>query len=493
MKKRVSSKYNISVPLKTGRRLVYNSLSGASAVLGVNETIALKEVERGTSQDELSAQVLAELEYGGFIVADDVDELKSLERAYNAHRFDPRQATLTIAPTMACNFGCDYCFQGQDKPNETMSSEVQDAIVNMIAHANPVLRNVGVAWYGGEPLLRKHVIESLSDRLISACKSKGFSYSASIVTNGYLLDVETAGTLASRGVTTAQITIDGTPEIHDTRRHLLGGQGSFERIVSNLCDVVDVVPMTYSIRINIDDRNAKNIRELLDRMAGLGLGHRTNLKVYFAPIEAITEGCYVVEDVALGKSRYGELEAELYRYVYDAGLTALPYPPRFHGTCAAVRPGGIVILPNGDLHKCWDTVSQPDRKVGTIFRLAELAENELVGKWLRWTPFDNHTCRNCKLLPNCAGACAYKFIHADATRGEAAVLPCPSWKYNINERLLQRAEAVGEIARDEWDPVEVRTDPRELCSDDVVGGGIPLPPEMQRHYEGQRLRLPVLR
>jgi len=39
-----------------------------------------------------------------------------------------------------------------------------------------------------------------------------------------------------------------------------------------------------------------------------------------------------------------ELEEEeckhLHRHGHQAGLTALPYPPRFHGTCAAVRPGG---------------------------------------------------------------------------------------------------------------------------------------------------------
>ncbi|SVD18243.1 uncharacterized protein METZ01_LOCUS371097, partial [marine metagenome] len=60
-------------------------------------------------------------------------------------------------------------------------------------------------------------------------------------------------------------------------------------------------------------------------------------------------------------------------------------------------------------------------------------------------------CNNCKILPNCAGACAYKFVHNDKLRGEAAALPCPSWKYNINERLFLRAEKLGMVKKEDWD------------------------------------------
>ena len=107
-------------------------------------------------------------------------------------------------------------------------------------------------------------------------------------------------------------------------------------------------------------------------------------------------------------------------------------------------------------------------------------------QWLQWTPFDNETCKNCKLLPNCAGACAYKFVHAELTRGEAAVLPCPSWKYNIKERLLNRAIAMGAITAEDVDPEAAHTDPSELCADVHLGGGKALPREMLAHYEQQK-------
>ena len=123
-------------------------------------------------------------------------------------------------------------------------------------------------------------------------------------------------------------------------------------------------------------------------------------------------------------------------------------------------------MPNGDLHKCWDTVSSPERRVGTVFKPEELAHDPLMERWLRWNPLEDPRCRTCKILPGCAGACAYKFVHAETTRGEAAALPCLSWRYNIKERLVFRARAMGKIGEADVDVSELVTDPHEICPDD---------------------------
>ena len=490
----VASRYNIPVALKRGRRLVYNSLTQAMAVWDSDDVSAFESILRG---ETVAPGRFEDLAKGGFIVNGDVDELKALDEMYQASRFNSQNVTLTIAPTMACNFVCDYCFQGQDKPHATMGQDVQDAILSMLDKAAPSVKSVGVTWYGGEPLVRVKVVEALSDRIIALCQSKGLSYSASVVTNGYLLSADIAKSLFSRGVTWIQVTLDGTPEYHDTRRYLMGGKGSFQKIIANLRSFITELPkLAVSIRVNIDDRNANDIHGLLDYLAEQGFGKATpNLNVYFAPVEATTEGCHSVEEVTMAKNRYGQLEAELFDHAFRLGLSPLPAPPRFHGNCGAVRPSSLVILPTGDLHKCWDTVSWPDKKVGTIFNLPAVVENDLMQKWLRWTPFENATCKNCKILPNCAGACAYKFIHSSDTRGEAAILPCPSWKYNIKERLIQRALGKGTIGREDFDPEEIRTIPSELCADQILEGGKALPSAMAEHYQAQkqlRRSLPVV-
>lgn len=463
------SRYNIFVPLMDDRRLVYNAMSGALAVWERADVEAYQAVQDSRSAD-LDRAPYTDMANGGFIVPEEVDELAVLEKQYVGSRFDDTTMILTLMPTTACNFGCDYCFQGPDKPSDVMTPEVQDAVVRLVELASPRLRRLHVAWYGGEPLLKPDIIETLSDRIIEVCKRKGLRYDSLVVSNGWKLDKHLAKKLYDRGVETIQITLDGASDYHNKRRTLLSGKPTFDRILANIKEAVDATPIFVATRVNIDARNHQGVAGLIEHLSNAGLAHRKNFKVYFAPVEAMTEGCHVVADVCMGKKEYGQLEADLYRKGYDLGITSLPYPSRFMSNCVAARPKGFVVLPNGDLHKCWDTIATAEHKIGSIFELEKLPENEQLRAWLRWTPFVNDTCRNCKILPVCAGACAYKFVHADDTRGEAAVLPCPSWKYNIKERLVLHAEKRGNITALEYDEAAIHTNPGELCTEDVVPG-----------------------
>jgi uncharacterized protein len=324
--------------------------------------------------------------------------------------------------------------------------------------------------------LKRSIIESLSDRLIALCDRTRTHYDAMMVTNGYRLDHGAARSLNVRRIRQIQVTLDGLPHDHDQRRALLSGKGTFDRIIANLLSWIDEVPIAVSLRVNVDERNGGRIHELIDLLTELGLGGKERLSVYFAPIEAITEGCFAIADVAMGKAEYARLEAGLNRHALEAGLAPVPYPPRFRGSCAAVRPKGFVIVPNGDIHKCWDTVSWPEKRVGTIFDVDALNRDETVLRWLRWSPFEVQACRNCEILPVCAGACAYKFIHADDTRGEAAMLPCPSWRYNIADRLLLHAEHRGIITGDDHAAAPQEEIPHPFSRVSSVGGSTsPLP------------------
>lgn len=462
------SSYNIYVDLRHGRRLLYNSLSRATCILEQDDVALLARMAHGIMPDDEAA--LQPFVEQGFISPSAVDELAVVKNLYEQSRFNPSAMSLTICPTLACNFGCDYCFQGKDKSTELMSEDVQDGIVSLLRRSfaeTPQINTVQFMWYGGEPLLKRKVIYALSDRLIEVCRESGVNYGAGMVSNGHHLTREVAEQLHELGLKTVQITLDGPQEHHDARRHLLNGKGTYSRIVSNIHEWIDALPIHVNLRVNIDERNRADITTLIDDLADRGFAGKPNFKMYFAPVESVTRGCHSISEKMLKKLDYGRLETDLYRYAFDRRLADIPYPPHFVGICNALRPNDFIVVPCGSIHKCWDTVSFGDKKVGSVFDLDRLFRrtHPQQEKWDRFDPFKNDTCRKCKILPNCASFCAHKFVHASDTLGEAS-LPCPSLKYSIKEKLILTAEKQGHINSDDYDPLAIRTNPKELCSEE---------------------------
>ena len=76
-------------------------------------------------------------------------------------------------------------------------------------------------------MLGQAALFDLSTALMVRCATAGVKYGADIVTNGYLFDEATCQRLADHSVDAAQITLDGPPEVHDRRRPLASGQGTF--------------------------------------------------------------------------------------------------------------------------------------------------------------------------------------------------------------------------------------------------------------------------
>lgn len=463
------SRYNIRVPLKEGRALLYNSLSRATCVLDPADARALDGCGSVGLAEARDDEILSGLLDNGFVLPTSVDELKAVEGLYWQSRGHKSSVTLTICPTLFCNFGCDYCFQGAVKPVQAMRPDVQDgicALYERILDEQPETEFAQIIWYGGEPLVRKGIIFELSEKLNEITRRRNRNSSAAMVSNGYMLDRPTAQRLYDLGLRMVQITLDGDQEAHDQRRALLSTRGTYEKIVSNMRSWIDDIGIQVNLRVNVDERNRDDIGALIDDLAERGFGFRQNFKMYFAPVESVTRGCHSVADKMLVKREYGGLEADFYVQAFRKGLADLPYPSYFIGICSALRKRDFIVVPCGDVHKCWDTVSFPEHRIGTVSDLDPLfAEGSArQNAWSAFDPLSHPTCRSCKILPNCAGFCAHKFLNSGEVAGEAS-LPCPSLKYSINEKLVHMAVARGSIAADDFDPDEIRTDPLALCEE----------------------------
>ncbi|MCC8166014.1 MAG: radical SAM protein [Planctomycetes bacterium] len=445
------SRYNITMPLTRRRTLAYNSLSGNFAVWEALEheiynlcgdtanTAAAMEL---AGNDRYLQEVVDNLKKGRFIVAAGTDEKALFNRAVTRLRNLDRQMTVTIAPTLACNFACDYCYQGEDVRTRTMTPEVEQAIVDYMAGKMESLDRLGIAWYGGEPLLRPDILFRLSDRFQAMCRDRGVVYTASIVTNGYLLEKEVAARLIDAGVTVAQVTLDGDREIHDARRMLRGGGATFATILDRVLEAAEQPSLTIQIRVNIDNRNRDSVPALLERLTSVGLSGKKNFGVYFAPVDICSNECLRVIDSVMDMREYAALESDLIAQAIDYGLAVASMPIRLFSLCAAVRKNGFVFLPDGAVHKCWNDIADPEAKICDLSELDSVEDNIRYRRWLDDSLFTMPECESCAILANCSGGCFNK-----AKMGYAS--PCISLKYNVKDRLVRFALSKDAIRTDD--------------------------------------------
>lgn len=444
------SRYNILVELASGRRILFNSHTRNMAVLTAVEAQLYDGLADGQVPNSDEALRFAhQLAQDGYLLDPAFDQLAAIKGDYDAVRYDAGSLSLTIAPTMACNLACGYCYQGLDKDLNKIRKGVPEKTFDLVKAQIGQLHSVSVTWYGGEPLMGKDVIFRLSDRLIGLCDRKGVDYSASIVTNGVHLTTDIALQLYSRRCTMAQVTIDGTRDIHDKMRPTLSGRGSYDEIIANLRDVVTETPMHISLRVNVGAPNLDDAGKLLDEITAMGLGETGQLSLYFAPLEASTQASGTAFEESLTKAEFNQALVRLKERAIENGLDGIMAPPSsFLGMCVAAKQNGYVVAPNGDLHKCWETAHDPRKRVGTLDAPEEFEATPNGKLWKEWTPFDNPVCRGCKILPMCGGMCGHRFVYHG--EGDENALPCPDWKWNTAEYLFSRAKFLGHVTDDEW-------------------------------------------
>lgn len=102
------SRYNIEKK-EDKSCLIYNTVTSAILELDTDYEKSYYEMKEGKkcSKPDLESALLE----GGMLVEDDKDEFAELLIRNKIERFADSNLTLTIAPTMACNFCCPYCYE----------------------------------------------------------------------------------------------------------------------------------------------------------------------------------------------------------------------------------------------------------------------------------------------------------------------------------------------------------------------------------------------
>ncbi len=418
-----ASQYNIFVEQsETGETILYNSLYGSLSLWEPSEIGAVKHVLANVAKSESEyAVTMATLIDQKNIIEDSVDEIAIIKKRKSMGIKDGNRLDVIIMPTLDCNFACVYCYENH-RPG-VMSEPMETAIKKWLAVQIPKYKVVMLHWFGGEPLMGFQRIISITRFAADMAAKSGSSLVTHMTTNGYLLNKKRIRELIDAGIHDYQITVDGTPDIHDRMRMLKNGKGTFDRLFHNINNLARADRrLKISLRVNFNHDNLHTIPRLLEMFPD---DVRAQLRIVYEPIFG---SCSLSATDNLPAIEISEAMVDYYKLAERLGYdVVLGQAGIYTGRlvyCYAERENQFIINCNGDVYKCSVGEFNPEQRVGYIRGDGVFVKE--AERWNQWTGeaelFEDE-CFSCKYLPLCMGGCRNMRLHRKGTGSYCSLVP----------------------------------------------------------------------
>lgn len=421
--------------------ILFNSVSGLSNTCRVKGKY-VKEIKDILSQNKCRQSdkdsiLFSTLIDKGFIVVADCDERQKREALFTQINAN-KMLRLIILPTEQCNYRCKYCYESFKKGK--MKLEVQNAIIKFVQKNLHYYSGIRLSWFGGEPLLAMDIIETLSTKIMEICKRTKRKYISDITTNGYLLDLDAFRKLLEWNVVEYQITIDGIKEIHDSKKPLVNGEGTFDIVTKNLKDIKDNIKssaFSIIIRSNVTDDAVTSMDEFTDFFYDL-IGDDKRFSFFLRPA-----GDWGGEN-RLDEMTQNRIEEQDISIVYENFYkTCHPFKINTHQSfyalggcmCYASFLDSYVIDSLGNLRKCTCELDDDQYCIGHLNEagVMDIDYNKHV-QWIGNTVRFSEKCDMCNFSPLCFGACCPLHNIFECHNGQHQII-CPSEKEHILDTL----------------------------------------------------------
>jgi len=344
----------------------------------------------------------------GILVKSHVSERREMLRCIDDVNKENRTFTAVVALNLDCNLGCTYCYEGKRKGNHYMSEDTADDFVDFVrTHNVKNMDAIDIQFYGGEPLLSVDTIMRIAKGIRSFSKKQKAKFTFSLITNGTLLTPQIVKRLKPLGLRSANITVDGPKEVHDSFRPFKSGAGSFHTIINNIRNVHSLIKV--HIGGNYTKGRYREFPALLDYLLENNLGPDKISSIVFDPVfqedkefaqPDFHDGCISINEPWLRDSGTFLREEILKR-----GFRTQMIEPTI---CAVERRDNLVINYDGDLYKCPGLIGRVKYRVGTVKTgIRDYQKTLALGNW------KNEKCLECSYLPLCFGGCRYMKLLRD--------------------------------------------------------------------------------
>lgn len=395
------SKRNLFFKSKENGYLLFCGNSNSFYQFDDDNATPIKKLFETGSDSELPDYIRKEFIKSGVLLNESDEEFyKRMKFISYQSRFNPYVLNLTLAPTMACNFKCVYCYEGDRVQNLTMTDEIIDGVINLIKKGD--YRVINLSWYGGEPLcawdklvLINKKIEELGIPVVNQ----------SIVTNGSLIDTEKIEYFVENKFKSIQITLDGDEVTHNKRRPMKNGCNSYQTIMSSLDKIYNYCmenerKLNVQIRINIDKTNIDMYYELYKTIFDKYNGF---FNVYPAFVFKNSESdCHA--HTCMNFLETANFVLELAKKYKISTTQLYPLQNKLTG-CGVQIVNTYVIGSNGDIYKCWEDIGDVNQKIGNV--LLGLKDESNLSQFyvMNSSAFEEEKCKDCLFLYSCMGGC----------------------------------------------------------------------------------------
>ncbi len=167
--------------------------------------------------------------------------------------------SLYLMPTGNCNCVCKYCYYpvGEKQGDPELFMKIAESFTEHILSSKPAV-TPQIRFTGGEPWLERDLLPAVTDHFLSKIDN-GWVV---INTNGTILPAEKLINFKGEKRLIHVISLDGPELLHDSRRKMADGTGSFQRVINGI-RMLKHLELPVYLNAVLDRESSAHLSELL--------------------------------------------------------------------------------------------------------------------------------------------------------------------------------------------------------------------------------------
>lgn len=340
---------------------------------------------------------------------------------------------ITLHLTSNCNMRCSYCY-AKDKKKNSMSKEVIAKSIEFCKKFSN--KNIGIIFFGGEPLLEKNLIIFALRKCIDLEEKEGIIFHYKITTNGLKLDEKTINFFTENRIRVA-ISIDGIEEVHNFHRKDLNGKDTFNKIIKNARILLKYQPYSQVFMV-LTPETVKFYSKSFKFLYDFGFRYIISSIDYSSKWDK--------KDLKILKKEYHKILKIYEKILKENGkIYFSPFEKKWashilgkDAICQQCQLGmrQISIDPNGEIYPCVQFVSKLDFKIGDVWKGIDIKKQIELYKSSRE---EMEECKLCALNLRCEHRCGCLNLQTTGSILKVSPLLCETEKF-----LIKISDKLGE-------------------------------------------------